>query len=248
MTIKDKVTRAVSQAFQRAGLSLSRSSTMPKANLESFFRVLTAKSFQATHILDIGANRASWSGEASKFYPRARYTLVEPQEELAEFIEPFCAKHPGSEWIRGGVGGRQEMRNFVVDPSTVSSSFYIAEADRAAGQQTRAVKVFTLDSIVQRRGIPELIKIDAEGAEMEILQGGTSVFGKSELILLELPFFQFHPAVPTFSTMVTYMAKQGYEPFHFTWFHPRPHDGAQGLCELAFALRSGKLRAHQGYL
>jgi hypothetical protein len=83
---------------------------------------------------------------------------------------------------------------------------------------------------------------------MEILQGGTSVFGKSELILLELPFFQFHPEVPTFSTMVTYMAKQGYEPFHFTWFHPRPHDGAQGLCELAFALRSGKLRAHQGYL
>jgi len=247
MKIKQKITGAISQGFRRAGLSLTWSSTLPKANLESMFRVLLAQRLEVTHILDIGANRAGWSSEASGFYPRARYTLVEPQEELAGFIEPFCAKHPGSEWIRAGVGAREEIRDFVVDPGTVSSSFYTPEANRTAGQEVRRVKVVTLDSIVERRGVPQVLKIDAEGAEMEILQSATSVLGKTELILLELPFFSFHPNVPTFSTMVTHMANQGYEPYYFTWFHPRPRDGAQGLCELAFALRAGKLRAQQGW-
>ena len=71
----------------------------------------------------------------------------------------------------------------MVDPGTVGSSLYIREAQRTDKHEVRKIQVVTLDSIVERRGAPQILKIDAEAAELEILQSGTSVFGQTELIL-----------------------------------------------------------------
>ena len=41
------------------------------------------------------------------------------------------------------------------------------------------VTCLTLDDVYRREGIPTLIKIDAEGAELEVLRGGTALFAEA---------------------------------------------------------------------
>ena len=238
---------AMLRGLNRLGLSLTRISNLPKSTPESLFMLLGRTGMSPTHILDIGANRAAWSKLASRFFPNVRYTLVEPQVELASFLEPFCASFSDSKWIQAGVGGREEIREFVVAPfADRSSSFNTPEELRTEEHEVRDIQVVTLDSIIQQRGIPEILKIDAEGSEMEILENSSTVLGQTELILVELAFFKFTEG-PSFSEMIAFMAEREYEPYHFTWFNPRPHDGAPGQCELAFAKRNGYLRAYQGW-
>ena len=56
-----------------------------------------------------------------------------------------------------------------------------------------------------------LIKIDCQGAELPILKGATSLFHKTDFILLEIPFFgQYNEGVPSFLEHIQYMDSIGF--------------------------------------
>jgi len=245
MSLKHLLLKSISNCANLIGAEINFANKLPKANLQSLFHLTTKSGLTVNKIFDIGANRAGWSSEAAKFYPNAEFTLVEPLHEMEPFINSFLNKRSNSQLIKGCIGSAACKREFVVTENFVSSSLYIP-VEHSSKEQVRVVDVFTLDDLISIRGLPDIIKIDAEGAEFEILNGGV-MFRKCELILLELPFFSIQPNVPIFSEMVTYMSKIGFEPYHFTWFAPRPHDGAMALCELAFAKRDGFLRCFQGW-
>lgn len=226
---------------------VTHTSKFPKGDLIAFFLALAKRGFEPTHILDVGANRGKWSRKASRVFPRCQFTLIEPQVEMACHLDAFCRRHPGAQWINAGAGASMDRKTFTVCPDTVSSSFAIsAEEAGRRGYQRREVDIVTLDHIVADHigKVPELVKIDAEGFEVEILRGAGSLLGKSELFLLEAHFFgpKSHPC--RLQNLIPLMAEYGYAPYDFTTFQFRPYDHAIGLCEIAFAREQGILRAH----
>jgi hypothetical protein len=59
-----------------------------------------------------------------------------------------------------------------------------------------------------------LIKIDCQGAEIPILKGATSIYSKTDFILLEIPFFgQFNEGVPNFLEHIRFMDEIGFIPY-----------------------------------
>jgi FkbM family methyltransferase len=57
------------------------------------------------------------------------------------------------------------------------------DADRGQGHEAD-VRCTTLDDLAESIGTPDLIKIDAEGVELEVLRGGASVIAETRPVLI----------------------------------------------------------------
>jgi len=88
------------------------------------------------------------------------------------------------------------------------------------------------------RGVPDILKVDAEGFEQEVVKGSQSLLGKTEVIFLEWHFFG-QPHEPTEpANLIAFMAERGYVLYDFSWFGRRDSDAALQLCEAAFVRRT----------
>jgi FkbM family methyltransferase len=235
------------QAFR---FRLMRCFKFPKGNVTSCLLNLAERGFEPHHIFDVGANKASWSRCARRVYPRCGITLIEPQIEMKMHLDAFCSRNEGCRWVLAGAGAEPGELPLTVHPDTVSSTFVFSqERADAAGLQRRMVPIVTLDSLVEENGgiVPDIVKIDAEGFESQILQGAKRLLGRTELFFLEVHLFGDRPNPSGFVEMTATMDDLGYVPYDFTWFGKRPHDGAIGLCEVAFARKSGTLRSYLGW-
>ena len=92
--------------------------------------------------------------------------------------------------------------------------------------------------------MPELIKLDIQGYELEALKGASLTFGKTEVYILEVSLFSFSdvPGMPILSDVVNFMLERSYVAYDFLGFLRRPLDNALGQCDMAFVKKNGLLR------
>ena len=77
----------------------------------------------------------------------------------------------------------------------------------------------TLDTLFPTQTF-DFIKIDCQGAELEILKGGKSVVDRSTVVLLECPFAgQYNEGCPSFCEYIQYMDSVGFTPFDISEIH-----------------------------
>jgi len=251
--MRTRLKRLARAALARAGLEVGRvdralapAQRLPVGDTRAFLEGLAARGFAPAAVLDVGAHRGAWSRLARAAFPGARFVLVEPLAERAPELERFCAETPGAEWVPAAAGAAAGERVLAVDPEGGGSSLLPGAAGAAAaGLEARAVPVVTLDSLYAggARPLPELVKLDVEGNELDALAGGGSLLGAAELFVIEAALFRYRPGQPTLAELIAFMAGRGYLPYDFPWFLRRPHDGALGLCDVAFAREDGLLRA-----
>lgn len=208
------------------------------------FRQLREKGFRPLHIVDAGAYQGDWSRDASAVFPDARYTLIEPQEEMRPHLDAFCAATVDARWLPVGVAGESGERVFTItSPGDGSGFIYSDEYAREHGLERRTVRVLTLDEICAGGPPPDIVKLDVEGLELEAMAGARTLVGRTELFFLEAALFDFGGR-PLFHEVLDAMRRLGYEPYDLTDLNRRPSDSALGLVEIAFARRSGLLRDH----
>jgi FkbM family methyltransferase len=106
---------------------------------------------------------------AVKYFPDARYTLIEPQRELERHVEDLVALGHRIDWITAGVADDSGVMDFTRSAKAVESSFLpTREQAEALGLSHRPIEVRTLNEVVAslQAPPPELIKIDAEGFDL----------------------------------------------------------------------------------
>ena len=90
--------------------------------------------------------------------------------------------------------------------------------------------------------VPEIIKIDAEGLDLEVLEGSSTLLGKTEVILIESAVLAVG-LNNTIENVISIMDKNGYKLFDVLDLN-RPFDSDTKhlmLVELAFVLKDGRV-------
>jgi len=213
----------------------------PSEGLDPFFMLLRRFGFTPNHILDIGANRGLWTREALKFFPEARYTLVEPQDYLKAHIQDLLDGGAKIRWINAGASDRSGTLPFTITNSDGSCSFaYSEEQAGAAGFQQMSVPVKMVNEIAASVGgdLPEMVKIDAEGFDLRVLAGASDLLGKTDIFLVEAVLRGGGGYENTVAEVIEFMANAGYRLLDITDLNRSPKHGVLWLCELAF-LRNG---------
>ena len=198
-------------------------------------------------IMDVGANATDWSRTAKRIFPEASFLLIEPQVEMVPHLEQFCRDFDNSAFVLAGAGARKDVQTLTVWDDLAGSSFLPkpTAALRSAHKQ-RDIEMVTIDELVSssRTQLPELMKLDIQGFELEALKGAQTTFGHTEVYILEVSLFPFPdgPGMPVFSDVIQFMLARDYVVYDFAGFLRRPLDGALGQCDICFVKRNGFLR------
>jgi len=246
---------AIQKILNKFGFELRRIEPFPPGSpnrsvgsMRRLLEDLKVRGLSCHAIMDVGANRGHWSAMAKVVFPEARFCLIEPQIEMEGDLRSFCDQANNSVYYIAGAGAVASEKYLTIWDDLAGSSFLPSEDEqlKGAGKQ-RKISIVTIDSIVKNDGfdIPGLVKLDIQGYEIEALKGADSLFGQTEVFILEVSLFSFadNPGMPVLADIINFMLERNYVIYDFPGFSRRPLDGALGQCDICFVKKDGFLRA-----
>jgi hypothetical protein len=216
--LKDFGKRLVNRTgFDIRKLQPAASHLRPIGEQASVFADFKARGFTPAVIFDIGAATGSWTAETQKIFPRARFVTVEPR---STGFEPT---------VRAAVGAHEGTAT-LTDWQTGSTLLETAPADSPKYE----VAVTTLDRLAAQHGMPDFVKLDVEGFELEALKGANTLLGQTELFVIETALYRL-TGRPMLHELVPFMVERGYFVYDVAGFIRRPYDGALAMMDVCFS-------------
>lgn len=220
-------------------LKLLRKRECADLGMEAAICGLKNRGYSPRVVYDIGAADGGWTRLALKYWPEANYVCFEPLFERKEALSALCASRSRAGQIvveACGVGDSDGELSIGVTDFLWDSSFAYS------GSSARTVPVRRLDSLIEAgMPLPSFIKIDVQGFERRVLDGGHEAMCHAELILMECQFFPFCDDMRSLDETIAYMSARQFIPYEFVDYIRRPLDGAMGQCDMLFIRRSHSL-------
>jgi FkbM family methyltransferase len=199
---------------------------------------LRQRGYSPKVIYDIGAADGAWARLALGVFPNARVVCFEPLAERLEDLKQLEFEYRGQvRFLNVGVGDADVELQMGVSEGLFDSSF----AYNAS--KSRTLPVRTLETLLrtERLELPSFVKIDVQGFEKRVIDGGPVVFSYADMVLMECQFFPFCEDMRTLDQTIAYMSSKGFIPYEFVDLLRRPLDGAMGQCDILFIKRSHQL-------
>jgi FkbM family methyltransferase len=245
--------RVIRYLLRKAGYQLIKTPSKPPEPIDylemnkiihnELFSNLKEVGFNPGHIVDIGANHGSWTRQTLRYFPKARYTLLEPQESLKYSIRDLLESNPNVQFYPMGVGSKKGVMKFTILDRDDSSSFSFSkeEADKMGFEQVD-VPVTTLNDLVTEENLPppDLVKIDAEGLDLDVLAGCSNFMGKTEMFMVEVGMGNKR-IDNSFLNVINFMNDHGYRLFEITEFNRPYKPSFLWLLEAVFVKKNGFL-------
>ena len=245
--MKYAIKSVIKSGLNAFGIEIYRNRGGGIGKIVGFFGEIRARGFTPRGIIDVGANRGDWTRLALSIFPDASVIMIEPQDEMQPYLSKLCSNVAGCHYVKAGAGRVAGELVQTIWPDLAGSSF-LPEVDRGqlqSGKQ-RTTQVVTIDSLLSEtypEFVPDLIKLDIQGFELEALSGAETTFGRTEVFIVETSLFGFLPRQPVTREVISFMFDRGYELYDITGYQRRPYDGALGQADLAFVKADGRFRA-----
>lgn len=233
--------------YERKKGPLDREFYSKKMLLETYFTNLKAMGFNPKHIIDVGANHGTWTREVMNYFPDSHYTLIEPQEWLKPSFQDLLDANSKITFLPVGAGSEEGSFKFTIADRDDSCSFrHTEEEARELGLRQVDIPIITLNDLIRssKAPFPDLVKIDAEGLDIEVLKGASDLFGKTEIFMVEAGVF-IKEFENSFIKMINFMDEKGYRLFEITDLNRPFNPSVLWLVELAFIKKNGIIDSYQ---
>lgn len=130
--------------------------------------------------LDIGANIGLTACALSVLCPEGKIAGIEPVPRTFSFLKRNARALPNVAVFKHALGSTEGVLRMQGNPNFLAGSFVADEYDiRDGGHFTEEVPVKTLDASFGSFGLDRMdfIKIDVEGFEIEVFEGGKQIIG-----------------------------------------------------------------------
>jgi FkbM family methyltransferase len=159
-------------------------------------------------IYDIGACVQHWTRKAKEVWPDATYYLL----DAAQSVESFLKNENHAIAVLSDIDGR--LVDFYEDPNNPGGNSYYKETTGAFNDSHKTKRMtMTLDTIVKQNGWrkPDLIKIDVQGAELDVLLGAKDTITECNDIIIEAQHVDYNEGAPKFEEVKMYLESIGFE-------------------------------------
>lgn len=163
-------------------------------------------------IYDIGSNVLHWHRRAKQVWPAARFICFDALVELAPLYE-------GIDFVNCVLSDRpnKEVEFFFSYRFSGGSSYYkensaVNKQADAIYTQSRILTTTTLDLEVENRSLPfaDLIKMDVQGAELDVIKGAPDCLTNAKDIIIELQEVEYNRGAPRAPEVIDYMKSIGF--------------------------------------
>ena len=173
----------------------------------NLYRRLKENGIRFNNIIDVGCYKGSWTSKLKLIYPDANYYLIDPNDKYKEKLEILGT------FYQEVVGQQKEKREFNFSKNELEetgNSLYDENSNIEFNKKTIMVK--PLKDIVPDQTY-DLIKMDVQGAELEIIEGSLELFQKTKFVQLECPVHHNNKGAPEFEHYINYMANSNFKVF-----------------------------------
>lgn len=189
---------------------------LPQAHVNYLERLATL-GINPDVIYDIGACVLHWTNEARRVWPQAKYYAFEAMNSCE-----FLYKEAGIEYAMGLLSDQDgKQLNFYQNEEHPGGNSYYKENHEVNPQSLhyfndshrRSLTSRSLDSVVLEKGFrrPSLLKMDVQGAELDILRGATWVLETVSDVVLELQVVEYNKGAPLRDAVIEYMNTMGFD-------------------------------------
>lgn len=220
--------------------ALSRLLRTPRAfsDEEAAYRRLAQKDWRPGGIVDVGAYQGAWTRMVRGIFPGVPVLMVEAQKAKAARLEALCSELGGVSLASAVLGAEAGKEVTFYEMETGSS--YFPERSNAPRTSTTYV-TRTLDDVAASLEGPLFLKVDVQGAELEVLGGGPRTLERSEVVQLEVPFVSYNEGAPTLLDVMRFMNEREFVPIDVSGFS-RPNGIDLVQADFLFVRRSSPLR------
>jgi FkbM family methyltransferase len=199
-------------------------------------------------VLDVGANVGQFSTLIRKLLPGAEIYAFEPivacYQELSHRRRADSLFHT----FPYALGAEDGTAALNVNDFTPSSSLlpmassHVKEFPFTAKSTGATVEVRRLDTVAASLDLaePMLVKLDVQGFEMQVIEGGCETLAKADVLITEISFADFYEGQPSFEELHTEIQSLGLCFHGMLGQTHSTHNNRPLFCDALF-IRAGKL-------
>lgn len=243
--MKEQIKQILKGFLYKTGLiNLVGDSNNKTSLLINFYNILKSEKYVPNCIYDIGANKGTWTRECMNYFPNAKYILFEPQPNLRNHIEQ-CLKEKNNYTVYSvGVGNKNDEMLFTYHDRDDSCSFDISkeEAEKNGFKQVYT-PIVKLDTFIYENNLqlPDILKIDAEGIDLDVLDGARKTINEHvEIVLIEVGIMNKNITNNALEVL-KYMDDANFRLFEITDLNRPFKNNVLWLCEFVFIRKNGLL-------
>ena len=185
--------------------------------------------FAPKAILDVGAFVGNFSRMARKHFPEAHIMMIDALPEVEPYLATAAEEIGNAEFAIALAGARNGPATFYVvdsearpDVCKTGSSIYREKSEYP--MIARAVTQAPLSETLAGKEPFQLVKLDVQGAELDVLAGYGDMSGV-HAILLEMSLVEYNAGAPLIDAVLARVREYGFVLFDIDETHHRDRRG-----------------------
>jgi hypothetical protein len=167
---------------------------------------LRSSGVELRRVLDLGAFEGKWTMLLKKVYPEAKVLMVDANTDKGPFLRPLGDFRIA---VLGEVDGREVDYFRCLDGDAGSGNgIYPENTGYTFGAEKR--RCVTLSTLLGSDEGYDLIKMDIQGAELDVIRGGLPIIRNSRFLLLELQTHDYNLGAPHLEEVVAFLHGEGF--------------------------------------
>src|SRR3989338_3362111 len=158
------------------------------------------KKFRIKTFIDIGAYVGEYVDFSKNFYPKAIIYAYEPVKESFSLLKKKIGIDPNIRIFNYAIGDKNKMQKIFKSSYSPSSSIlpmanlHKTSFPKSAKNTVQTVQEYTLDYLMKDINLAEdiFIKVDTQGYEDKVIDGGKTIFKKAKIIQIEVSFEELY--------------------------------------------------------
>lgn len=171
-----------------------------------FGSVLKQANYDDAVLYDIGANRGLWTKKYNNWFPKLRFYQFE--------ANPVHGKTNPARNYHNVLFYWRDCKMQFHSINGTGDSIYKENSKHYKDAAPITLQARSLDSYVKEHNLPlpKVIKMDVQGAELDVLAGGSNTFANVDIVLSEIPIVEYNKGAPTFEDYISAFADAGFTP------------------------------------
>ena len=179
-------------------------------DLAAVIQTLTSNGYNISSAFDIGANKGTWTLQYEKLIPRATFHLFEANPTHSRPAR-LAGRH---NWFNAVLSSPQTKEVEFYGIAGTGDSYYKEDTQAYQSCTPITLPTTTLSAIVKEHSLPlpQLIKLDTQGSELDILKGAEDVIEHVDILMTEMAVLPYNKGAPTFDQYMATLTHLGFVP------------------------------------
>lgn len=199
---------------------------------------LKQKGYQPNVVIDIGAYEGHWTEDFLEVFPDAKVLMVEAQKGKEIFLKKIAEQNKNVTYCIELLSAEDNKQVIFNENESASQINGLATDEQTLTGNAKTT--ITIDTLLTKLSfaMPNFLKLDVQGHEIEVLRGATKFLAIVDVCLLEVTLISFGDGAPLIIELMNFMDSLNFQMYDVSQFMRRPFDKAMYQMDVLFVKKN----------